>query len=50
VTRPGRTPEELAEAGISGLCADGRWELAQDAIRAVDIGAILTNVERRHEP
>ena len=25
------------DAGISGLCAEGRWEVAVDAIRAVDL-------------
>lgn len=48
-----RTPEELAEAvrgacleaargayedaGLSGLCAEGRWELALEAIRGLDL-------------
>ena len=25
------------EGGLSGLCAEGRWDLALDAIRAVDL-------------
>ncbi len=29
------------EAGISGLCAEGRWELAVDAMRNLDLKAIL---------
>ena len=66
--REGRTPEQIAEAvraacleaarrayeeaGISGLCAEGRWELAQDAIRALDLEAVLADPERpqTHEP
>jgi len=32
------------EAGWSGLCAEGRWELALDRIRALDLEALL----RRH--
>lgn len=29
------------EAGISGLCAEGRWELAVDAMRNLDLGGLL---------
>lgn len=29
------------EAGISGLCAEGRWEMAIQAIRCLDLDAIL---------
>jgi hypothetical protein len=29
------------EAGISGLCAEGRWELAQEAIRNLDLDAVV---------
>ena len=29
------------EGGISGLCAEGRWELAIDAMRSLDLRAIL---------
>ena len=28
-------------AGISGLCAEGRWEIAVQAIRTLDLGALL---------
>jgi pentatricopeptide repeat protein len=24
------------DAGISGLCAEGRWEMALDALRSID--------------
>lgn len=29
------------EAGIAGLCEEGRWELALDAIRSLDLEAVL---------
>lgn len=29
------------EGGIAGLCAEGRWELAVDAIRTLDLQALL---------
>lgn len=29
------------QAGISGLCGEGRWELACDAIRRLDVAAVL---------
>ena len=29
------------DAGLSGLCAEGRWELALDAMRALDLAAVL---------
>lgn len=29
------------EAGISGLCAEGRWEVAIEAIRHLDVEAVL---------
>ncbi len=29
------------QAGISGLCDEGRWELAVDAIRQLDIAKLL---------
>jgi hypothetical protein len=33
------------DAGIAGLCEEGRWELALDAIRSLDLDAAA----RRHE-
>ena len=33
--------EGYEQAGLSGLCAEGRWEMAIDAIRALDLGAVL---------
>ncbi len=29
------------QAGISGLCAEGRWELAVDAMRSLDLKALV---------
>lgn len=29
------------EAGFRGLCAEGRWEAAVDALRAADLGSLL---------
>lgn len=29
------------EGGVRGLCAEGRWELAIDAMRALDVQALL---------
>ncbi|HEX8393720.1 MAG TPA: hypothetical protein VF665_15375 [Longimicrobium sp.] len=29
------------DAGIRGLCAEGRWEAAHDAIRRVDLQAVI---------
>jgi len=33
--------EAYEEAGMSGLCAEGRWELAVQAIRELDLEAVL---------
>lgn len=29
------------DAGISGLCAEGRWEAALQALRSVDVAPLL---------
>ena len=29
------------EAGLSGLCAEGRWEVAIGAIRNLDVGPVI---------
>lgn len=29
------------DAGISGLCAEGRWEIAIQAMRCLDLDAVL---------
>ncbi|MEO7104502.1 MAG: acetyltransferase [Gemmatimonadaceae bacterium] len=33
--------EAYEEAGLSGLCAEGRWEVAIGAIRDFDIGPVI---------
>jgi len=33
------------DAGISGLCAEGRWELAVQAIRELDLDKLLHEIE-----
>lgn len=34
------------QAGLSGLCAEGRWEMAIDAIRALDLGSVVARSSR----
>lgn len=34
------------QAGISGLCGEGRWELAVDAMRSLDVKALLERLSR----
>lgn len=36
--------EAYEQAGISGLCAEGRWELAVQAIRTLELGPIIDPV------
>ena len=33
--------EAYDDAGIRGLCADGRWEVALEAIRRVDVDGVI---------
>jgi len=33
--------EAYEEAGLSGLCAEGRWEVAIGAIRDFDVGPVI---------
>lgn len=37
--------EAYEGGGISGLCAEGRWELAVDAMRSLDLRAIMRESE-----
>ncbi|MGA7981808.1 MAG: acetyltransferase [Chromatiaceae bacterium] len=39
-------------AGMSGLCGEGRWEMAIQAIRALDLRPVIAEIEgvRRSEP
>ncbi len=34
------------QAGLSGLCHEGQWEMAVDAIRALDLEGVLRDVTR----
>lgn len=36
--------EAYEDAGVQGLCAEGRWELALEAIRDLDVADVI---ERR---
>ena len=38
------------DAGISGLCAEGRWELAIQAIRCLDLDALLRITTESERP
>ena len=33
--------EAYESAGISGLCAEGRWELAMQAVRTLDLTQLV---------
>ncbi len=33
------------DAGVQGLCAEGRWEAAMSALEVVDVQAILRELE-----
>ncbi|MCP5437227.1 MAG: acetyltransferase [Chromatiaceae bacterium] len=37
------------DAGISGLCAEGRWEIAVQAIRTLDVQGLLTGADTATE-
>ncbi len=36
-------------AGLSGLCGEGRWELALDSIQTLDLRAVVQTVSCKHE-
>lgn len=41
----GKAAQEAYEnAGISGLCEEGRWECAISAIRSLDLDAVILNL------
>lgn len=42
--------EAHEQAGVSGLCQEGRWEVAIDAIRSLDLGALLAQIDPNDEP
>jgi len=37
------------QAGISGLCAEGRWEVAVDAIRQLDVARLIDTEQDQSE-
>ncbi len=37
----GAAERAYEDGGVRGLCAEGRWELALDAIRELDLRALL---------
>lgn len=37
------------DAGFAGLCAEGRWEAAVDAMRSLDLGTIAASAAE-HAP
>ena len=41
--------EAYESAGISGLCAEGRWELAVQAIRILDLEPLINGVQKSIE-
>jgi hypothetical protein len=36
------------EAGIAGLCHEGAWEAAVDAMRALDLDALIEQYAQKH--
>ncbi|HYW91424.1 MAG TPA: acetyltransferase [Gammaproteobacteria bacterium] len=38
--------EAWEQGGIAGLCAEGRWELAVDTVRALDLERLLAEDPR----
>ncbi|MGA9539168.1 MAG: hypothetical protein WBR24_24970 [Desulfobacterales bacterium] len=38
------------EAGISGLCHEGRWEYALDVLRNLSMANLLKDISRPHRP
>jgi hypothetical protein len=42
--------EGYERAQIAGLCQEGAWECAVDAVRMIDLGAILQEATRSGTP
>jgi hypothetical protein len=42
--------EAYEDAGLQGLCAEGRWEAAIDAIRALDLTGLIEGPPRSGRP
>lgn len=39
----GAAVEAYEQGGVGGLCAEGRWEMAVDAMRALDLDAVVAD-------
>ncbi len=39
--------EAYEQAGLSGLCDEGRWEMAIDSMRALDVDLVLKQIEEQ---
>jgi len=39
--------QEYEDAGVQGLCAEGRWEAAVGALRTLDLAPLLREFEHR---
>jgi hypothetical protein len=37
--------EAHEQAGISGLCQEGRWEAAIEAVRSLDLKTVLSQID-----
>jgi len=42
--------EAYENAGISGLCEEGRWECARQAIKGLDLEKLIAEVLRSNSP
>lgn len=39
--------EAWEQGGMSGLCVEGRWDLALDRLRSLEIEPVIRDVDRR---
>ncbi len=42
--------DAFEDAGISGLCLEGRWEIAMQAIRTLDLQPIVEELDTTADP
>ena len=42
--------EKYEDASIAGLCAEGAWEAAIDAVRNLDLKEILSEINKNKSP
>lgn len=40
--------DSYERAGLSGLCTEGRWEMAIDSIRSMDVKALARNYSEKN--